>query len=130
MQKPDLRRERWRNGWKGERFACMKLDISEDRLVLTSFDSWSIVLLNGLISDTEDEGQQLNLTYQHLSEAEQQEFRDRNWERAFDLSFLHNSWTHRGDSIQATFWELKKEDIQKVWFFSAASLKPANQESH
>ena len=28
-KKPDLRRERWGNGWKGERFACMEIDISE-----------------------------------------------------------------------------------------------------
>ena len=43
-KKPDLRRERWGNGWKGDRFVCMEIDIPEERLVLTDFDSWSIIL--------------------------------------------------------------------------------------
>ena len=32
-KKPDLRRERGGNGWKGERFACMEIDVPEDRIL-------------------------------------------------------------------------------------------------
>lgn len=91
-KKPDLRRERWGNGWKGERFACMEIDIPEAEVI--------------------------------LSEESRQEYREANWERAFELSYVDNDWVHRGDSIQATFWELRKEHIRKVRFFTSATPKP------
>ncbi len=58
-KKPDLRRERWENGFRGERFACMEIDIPDEKVVLFDFDSWSIILLNGFISDTEEESDRL-----------------------------------------------------------------------
>ena len=123
-KKPDLRRERWGNGWKGERFACMEIDIPEDRFILSDFDSWGIILLHGLLSDSEEEDAHLENEYNSLSEENRKAYRDKNWERAFDLTFVDNDWVHRGDSIQATFWELRKEDIRRVWFFTAATPKP------
>ena len=54
-KKPDLRRERWGNGFKGDRFSCMEIDIPDEKVVLTDFDAWSIILLNGLLSENEDE---------------------------------------------------------------------------
>lgn len=123
-KKPDLRRERWGNGWKGERFACMEIDVSEDRIVLSDFDSWSIILVYGLISDSEEEDARLENEYNSLPEKDKKAYRDINWERAFDLTYVNNDWIRRGDSIQATFWELRKEDILKVWFFTVATPKP------
>ena len=123
-KKPDLRRERWGNGWKGERFVCMEIDVPEDRIVLSDFDSWSIILLHGLLSDSEEEDARLENEYNSLSEKDKKAYRDKNWEGAFDLTFVDNDWMHRGDSIQATFWELRKEDIRKIWFFTASTPKP------
>ena len=123
-KKPDLRRERWGNGWKGERFACMEIDVPEDKVVLSDFDSWSIILLHGLLSDSEEENTRLEDEYNSLPEEQKKTYRDRNWERAFELSYVDNDWVHRGDSIQATFWELRKEDIRRVRFFTSATPKP------
>ena len=123
-KKPDLRRERWGNGWKGERFACMEIDIPEAEVILSDFDSWSIILLHGLLSDSEEEDNRLEQEYENLSEEFRQEYREANWERAFELSYVDNDWVHRGDSIQATFWELRKEHIRKVRFFTSATPKP------
>ena len=123
-KKPDLRRERWANGWKGEQFVCMEINVPDEKVVLSDFDSWSIILLHGLLSDSEEEGTRLENEYSSLPEAEKKAYRDRNWEGAFDLSFADNDRVHKGASIQATFWELRKEDIRKVWFFTAATPKP------
>ena len=123
-KKPDLRRARWRNGWKGERFACMEIDIPEEDVLLSDFDSWGIILLHELLCDSEEEEIQLEREYNNLPEEERTSFRDKNWERAFELSYLDNDWIHRGDSIQATFWELRKDDIRKVRFFTSATPKP------
>ena len=37
---------------------------------------------------------------------------------------LRNGWTTRGESIQATFWELKREQVQTVKWFTASSTRP------
>lgn len=123
-KKPDLRKERWGNGWKGEQYACMEIDIPEKDVVLSDFDSWSIILLHGLLADSEEEDNRLEQIYDSLSEKDRKIFRDKNWEKAFDLTYVDNKWVHRGDSIQATFWELRKEDIREVRFFTAAKEKP------
>ena len=77
-----------------------------------------------MLSDSEEEDIKLENEYNSLLEENKKVYRDKNWERAFDLSYVDNDWVHRGDLIQATFWELRKEDIQKVWFFTAATPKP------
>ena len=125
-KKPDLRRARWRNGWKGDRFVCMEIEIPDDRVVLSDFDVWSIILLDGLIADTEEENELLEKAYEAMPLEAQREYKYRNWKNTFDLTYVDNGWVHRGDSIQATFWELRKEDIRKVWFFTSAAKRPEN----
>lgn len=80
---------------------------------------------DGLLSDTEEEDEGLNAQYEALSASEQVQMKEKNWERAFDLTPMDNEWMRRGDTIQATFWELKKEHIKKVRFFTAASNIPS-----
>ena len=55
-----------------------------------------------------------------LPPKEKKVFKEKNWELVFDLTPIYNDWTIRGDSIQATFWELKKEQIRKVGNFTSA----------
>lgn len=123
-KKPDLRRERWGNGFQGERFACMEIDIPDEEVVLTDFDGWSIILMNGLLSDTEEEDKRLEAKYDKLSEAQKWNMMSKNWERVFDLTPLDNKWITRGSSVQATFWELRKEQIKNVRFFEGATKRP------
>lgn len=123
-KKPDLRRERWANGCRGDCFACMEIDIPAEQLVLTDFDTWSLILLNALISDTEDEDSRLEEKYSSLSDADKWKVLSNNWERVFDLTPLNNGWAIRGSSIQATFWELRKEQIRNVRFFEGAAKRP------
>lgn len=126
-KKPDLRRERWGNGWIGDRFVCMEIEIPDDKLVLSDFDSWSIILLNGLLTDTEEEEKILEKAYEAMPPEAQREFKYQNWKNVFDLSYVENGWIHKGDSIQATFWELRKENIRKVWFFTSVAKRPENR---
>ncbi len=124
-RKPDLRRERWGYGLKGDIYVCMEIDVPDQDVLLSDFDAWSIILLHGLLSDTEEEDERLNSQYEALSASEQVLMKEKNWERAFDLTPMDNEWMRRGDTIQATFWELKKEYIKKVRFFTAASNIPS-----
>ena len=123
-KKPDLRNERWGNGWKGERFVLMEIEIPDKDVLLSDFDAWSIILVTGLLSNTEEEDRLLESKYSSLSEIEQKKMKSQNWEGVFDISKVNNEWMRKGESIQATFWELRKEQVKKVKMFVAASPKP------
>ncbi len=123
-KRPDLRRERWKNGWKGERFVCMEIEIPDKDVLLSDFDDWSVILNNGLLSITEEEDAELDHKYNILSKQDKKVMKERNWERVFDMTPIDNEWTVRGDSIQATFRELRKDQIRSVRMFTAVTPKP------
>ena len=123
QKKPDLRRERWAYGPGNEDYDCIELELSPERVVLSDFDAWSIILLDGLISDSEEENAKLEAAYDSLMESEKLSFKHSNWDRVFDISPFHNDWTTRGKWVQATFWELRKEDIRRVYSFRTAAKK-------
>lgn len=120
-RKPDLRRERWAFGCNGERFACLEIEIPDRDILLSDFDYWCIILNNGLLSDTEQEDRCLETQYEALSPSEKRRMKEKNWERVFDLSPLDNEWMRKGYDIQATFWELRLEQVRDVRFFRAAA---------
>ena len=120
-RKPDLRRERWACGCNGARFACLEIEIPDREVLLSDFDYWCIILNNGLLSDTEQEDRCLEAQYDALSPSEKRRMKERNWERVFNLSPLDNEWMRKGYDIQATFWELRLEQVRDVRFFRAAA---------
>ena len=120
-RKPDLRRERWEFGCDGERFACIEIESPDRDVLLSDFDAWCIILSDFLISDTEQEDRCLEAQYEALSPSEKRRMKEKNRERVFDLSPLNNSWARRGYEIQATFWELRLEQVRDVRFFRAAA---------
>ena len=123
-KRPDLRRERWHCGWKGERFACMEIEIPDNAVLLSDIHSWCAILNNGLLSLTEEESNKLELEYNSLSNIDKKKMKEKNWESVFDLTPIENEWMVRGDTIQATFWELRKDQIRSVRMFTAATPKP------
>ncbi len=122
-KRPDLRSERWGNGPENKDRVCIELEIPDDQVLLSDFDEWIIVLNDGLISDTEEEYRQLKAYYDKLSPEDQKTFKHRNWERVLNTTPLKSHWTTRGEWIQATFWELRKEMIQDARFFRTTKRK-------
>lgn len=120
-RKPDLRRERWEVGCDGERFACIEIEIPDRDVLLSDFDAWCMLLSDFLISDTEQEDRCLEAQYEALSPSEKRRMKEKNRERVFNLSPLNNGWARRGYEIQATFWELRLEQVRDVRFFRAAA---------
>ena len=119
-KRPDLRAVRWYWGQKGDKFYRLEIEIPDDEVLLSDFDGWAWQVLNSwLFSDTEEEDKKIEKFYKSLSPEEQKEYKFKNWERVFDISPLDNGWIRRGESIQATFWELRKEHILKVTAFTS-----------
>ena len=92
--------------------------------MLSDFNAWSLILSDVLISYSEEEDEALYMEYNSLSFDEKRCMKEKNWERVFDLSPFENDWIRRGDTIQATFWELRREQIRAVRCFEAATPKP------
>lgn len=122
-KKPDLRSERWYYGPGKEKYTCIELEIADDQVLLSDFDAWCIILLNGLLCESEEEADRLDHFYESLMPKEQLLFRDENWQKVFDLTPLRNEYMKRGYWVQATFWELRKEMVRDVRFFTTAATK-------
>ena len=118
---PDLRFERWNCGCKGDKFFRLELEIPDEKVLLSDFDAWGIILNEGLLSETEAECEELRRIYKLLSPDKQKEMRNKNWQGVFDITAFENDWCERGYSVQATFWELRKEQIRKVKKFISVS---------
>ena len=127
-KKPDLRSERWDYDAGGEDYCCIELEIAPERVLLSDFDEWHIVLCNGLVSDTEEEDIAQEALYESLSDEEKNAYKEKKWERVFDTSPLNNGWTTRGEWVQATFWELRREDVCGVRFFRTGKYKRSPEE--
>ena len=118
--KPDLRSERWANGYDGEKFVCLEIEVPDEQVLLSDFDLWSLILLDSIITETEEEDHKLTEIYKGLTPQKQLEMKYKNWNRVFDVTPFENEWTRRGSWIQATFWVLTKDMIKKVRHFKAA----------
>ena len=118
--KPDLRRERWGYGPGDEEYTCIELDVPDEEVVLSDFDLWSLVLLNALISENAEENSSLESYFESLPADQKEEYKHKNWEQVFEIKSLNNGWITRGEWVQATFWQLKKEYVRKVFHFRTA----------
>ena len=106
-RKPDLRAQRWNCTPRGAKFFRLEIDIPDEQVLLSDFDEWHGPLNDGLIADTEEEYDELYRVYDSLSPDAKAEMR----------APVNNGWIVRGESIQATFWELRKEQIRKADMF-------------
>ena len=119
--KPDLRSVQWYWGGKHYKFCRLEIDIPDSEVLLSDEEAWGIILNNGLLGDTEEESNELDRIYDSLPPEKQKAMRDKNWERVFDLTPVNTEWMRRGEIIQATFWELRKEQIRNAKMFISAS---------
>ncbi|MBQ2615303.1 MAG: DUF3841 domain-containing protein [Synergistaceae bacterium] len=117
-KRPDLRGIRWWWGQKGDKFYRLEIDIPDSDVLLSDYEGWAGIILNNcLLSDTEQENNELEKFYASLNSEEQKKFLAKNWERVFDITQFNNRWSRRGETVQATFWELKKEQVRSYTSF-------------
>lgn len=98
---------------KGTRGARIKIDVPDERVLLSDFDRWHIVLANQYLADDHHDDEAAVRADRQIIEA--------SWERIFELD--------RGDpayfgapserSIQATLWSIKLEDVLALTWFTA-----------
>lgn len=117
--KPDLRESGYAN--KGEQLVCMELELEESNVLLSDFDLWHFCISNSFIPDVDNEAE-FDAQYdwfESLSKEEQEKEKFKSWETIFDTHLDFRPWHKRGKWVQATFWELRLEDVKKVEYFKA-----------
>jgi hypothetical protein len=106
--RPDLRWTEFKD--YREPMVLIECEIEDNKVVLSDEVKWTVSALNNfpfLISDEEYDWYYYNNT---LSNEDLKLFKHNTWLRVFDIS--------ESEYIQATFWELRKENIIKIWEFN------------
>lgn len=117
-KRPDMRK----CGFKVfEKSVLLEIEIPDDSVLLTDFNNWHIILNDGIkykanseylsYEEWELESQKEDEYYDSLSNEEKISYKEKSWE-----TIICSEDTHLAEYVQATFWELKKSQIKKVWF--------------
>ena len=116
--KPDLRHSGFGN--RGDKMVCLEIEIPDDAVVLSEFDDWHYVLNKVYLSmsKSSEEWEAADAYFDALPPDERDRVLVESWDNIFDLTPFENDWVARGKYIQATFWELRKENIVRMQKFS------------
>jgi hypothetical protein len=112
-KRPDLRYSG--HAKRGTPCVLLEIEIPDEQVVLTDFDTWHFVLNKWYYCDTEEESDY----FETIPKEKQAILMKQSWLKVFDVAPFNNKWIRRGESIQATFWELRFEHIVKYKYFIA-----------
>lgn len=105
--RPDLRWDEFRGA--AEEMVLIEHEKEDSQVVLSDEVMWTLAHLNDSAWCETDE--ELDWYYDSNVKAEEKErFKKESWYRIFDIKDSQH--------VQATFWELRKEDIIKVWKYN------------
>ena len=116
-KRPDMRGAEFR--YIERPFVLMEIDIPDEDVLLSDEISWHIVLGDGYYPEV-NSSEEFDLEYSWFQEQsldDQNRMKLKSWERIFDIQY-HNEYEWRDQYIQATFWELKKNNVVKVWHYT------------
>lgn len=118
-KKPDLRNSGL--GIKGQKCVCIEFEIPENELLLSDYDNWHYVLNNMWLDDSknEEEWKEMRKYFDSLDNESRQELTVLSHQKIFNIERFETDWESNGFFIQATFWELRKDMIKEVRYFTA-----------
>lgn len=117
-KRPDMRRTEFRSYERP--FVLLEIEVQDRDVLLSDEEGWYYVLNDWYFSDSRNEIEHKENCemFDSLSQAEQKIVKEKSWERILAVSPpFENEWERVGCFIQATFWELRKEYIVKVWHY-------------
>jgi hypothetical protein len=113
---------------KGQRGVRIELDMPEEKVLLSDFERWHVVLSNWYLSESEADDEQFSREKEQAGYKYDGRWPEplrssvlASWERIFDLTAGDADWFGEVSkrSVQATFWELRLKDVKDVTFFTA-----------
>lgn len=117
---PDLRLAVFRGC--NEDQACIELEVPDKDVLLSNEDTWHIVLCNSYFGDCANQQQHdtKEKWFNSLPLDEQTSIKRKSWEKIFFVAPPHQS---SGKYIQATFWELRLDQVIGVRFYKGRITK-------
>lgn len=117
-KKPDLRQCGYRE--PGEQSVCIEFEIPKEKVLLSDFDGWHLVLGNSyyIRGGSAEESDSIDIWLDSLSEEERNKETEVSWQGIFNNP-VESDWCPVGQYVQATFWELRMDQVIKVQFFKA-----------
>lgn len=117
-KRPDMRKSYMR---VFEKSVLLEIEIPDVEVLLTNYDSWHIILNNGInykandMENISDEQWDIEVEkeeeyYKSLSDEEKIQYKESSWEKV-----IYTQGEVLPPYVQATFWELKRTQIKKVW---------------
>ena len=109
--KVDLRKTEF-NNYRGENYA-LTIEVPDEQVLLSDEENWHFVLNKWLrgASKNKQEYDKEQAWLETFPPDEQQNVKTISWENIFDITTFENNWHRQGYYIQATFWELHKEQV-------------------
>lgn len=98
----------------------MEIEVPDEKVFLTDYDDWHFVMNRWFFhnEDPEDVWDRRDEWWENLPEEEHQRVLLESWDKLIGLP-EETLMQKKDASIQATFWELRKEQVKKVWFYKA-----------
>ncbi len=109
--KVDLRRSEF-NNYSGEHY-ILTIDVPGEQVLLSDEENWHFVLNNWFLSGAKSEKDfdKAEAWFDSLPPDERQQVKEKSWEGIFDITPLENDFHRQGCFVQATFWELCREQV-------------------
>lgn len=85
----------------------IELEKEDSQVVLSDEEIWTVAQLNDTAWCRNDE--ELDWYYNPNTEGKEK-FKKESWYRVFEID--------QAPHVQATFWELRKEEIKKIWKYN------------
>ena len=100
---------------------CLELEIPDEEVLLSDFNAWHYVLNRCWLDDSrnEEEYDRLQEWFDNLPGQDRERLRVESWQKIFDVEPYKDEWITKGRYVQAVFWEIRKEYVKKVQFFTA-----------
>jgi hypothetical protein len=114
----DLRRAEFR-AYNGNQ-VCLELEVSENMVPLSNEDMWHIVLNGGYYGNCSNEREMEieDAWFDNLPIEEQSSVKLKSWGKIFNVFPPYDDpWESRGKYIQATFWELRLDQVVDLRHF-------------
>ena len=104
---------------------CLELEIPDNQVLLNDEDGWYSVLGDRLSGEAnnESEWEAEQAWFDALPKKEQENAKRKSWEKIFDVTPFKNDWNWRGRDIQATFWELRLDQVVDARYFCWPTVK-------
>lgn len=96
---------------------CIEIEVPENLVLLSDFEKWHFVLNDWYLPNASGEAEWLQQEqwFDGLSKETQRLYKQKSWQKIFDVTPRKGEWTANGRDIQGCFWVLKSEYIRKVW---------------